>query len=109
MIVKVMKEVGHSATCCGSSSLSSDGSVLDDNGVDSFFLFNQAAHTQIAFNDSVTSCINEMTEETNNQTQQLANALMMLLLDHQTKLTMAEQHFRPEWIKKKDVESINCF
>ena len=44
MIVQVTKEVVFGATCGGLSSLSLDGSIIDDSGSDSFSSFNQAAH-----------------------------------------------------------------
>ena len=79
MIVEVIRKIGLRTICGGTSSLSSEGGIVNDKGDDSFSSFNCAVPAKIALNDNVTSCLNKITQKTKQQT----NALMMQFLDCQ--------------------------
>ena len=94
---KVMKKVGFGATCCGSSSLSLDGSNMNENGGDSMivFLLSINWYNVTYFLNKMTG-LNKTTEGINNQTKQQVNVLMMQFLDCQTHMEMAQNILEPK-------------
>ena len=88
--MEVMKEVSFGGT--SGSSMSSNGSTIDDNG-NSLASLDQASLAKIAFFDNVTSCLMWLMEAMNNQTKQQADAIMMQYFNHQNQIEMAKKAF----------------